>query len=67
MPAAVVDEQSRFNQLLKRILQLLMIFPAEKAGLQLALIDPRLRSQHAAQQRLLAHFQAEDRDDCVAA
>ena len=40
-----------------------MVFAAQEAGLQLALVHPGLRGQHAAQQRLLAHFQAEDGHD----
>ena len=39
-----------------------MIFPAQEAGLELALVNPGLGGEHAAQQRLLAHFQAEDGD-----
>jgi hypothetical protein len=40
--------------------QLVVILAAQKAGLQLALVHPGLRGQHAAQERLLAHFQAEN-------
>ena len=61
----VVDEHARLDQLAQGVLQLDLIFAAEEAGLQLALVDPGLRGQHAAQQRLLAHFQAEDGDDGV--
>ncbi len=39
-----------------------MILAAQKAGLQLALIDPGLAGEHTAQQRFLAHFEAEDGD-----
>jgi hypothetical protein len=59
----VVDEHARLDQLAQCILQLGVVFLAQEAGLQLALVDPGLRGQHAAQQRLLAHFQAEDGHD----
>ncbi len=49
-----------FDQLAQRILQLFVVFAAQEAFLQPLLVDPGLRGQHAAQQRLLAHLQAED-------
>ena len=49
--------------MLQRVLQFPLIFAADEAGLQVALVDACLGGQHTAQERFLVHFQAEDGDD----
>ena len=66
MPALSSMKMLRLDQLLQGLLQLALIFSTEESGLQLALVYPGLRGQHAAQQRVFAHFQAEDCDDGLA-
>ncbi len=46
--------------------QFAVVLAAQEARLQFALVYTGLRRQHASQQRLLAHFQAEDGDHRVA-
>ena len=56
----VVDEDAGLDQLVQGILQLDLVFSTDHALLEHLLIDPGLGGEHAAKQRLLAHFQAED-------
>jgi hypothetical protein len=56
----IVDEQARLDQLVQCALQLGLVFVGRKPVLQLVLVHPACDWQHTAQQRLLAHFQAEN-------
>ena len=58
----VVDEDLRFAQRADRLRQPAPVALAEEAAAQPVRVDPRLAGQHAQEQLLLRHFEAEDAD-----
>ena len=58
----VVDEHARFGERAERVRQPAVVLLAEEAAAEAVRVDPRLGRQHAHEQLLLRHLQAEEAD-----
>ena len=61
----IVDEHFRFRQGPERVRQASVVFLVEEAAAEPVRVDARLGRQHAHEQLLFRHFQAEEADDHV--
>ena len=58
----IVDKERRFDQAFEGVDEALAIFAWDESGLDFLRADVRLGGEHAAEERLLRHFEREDGD-----